>query len=124
MIDWIAAILVLIGSLFILLASIGLLRFEDVFSRMHATAKAGTLGGCVILLSAALTAESAEIAFKALATLLFLLVTAPIAAHLFSRSVAKLRQTEKLKTNALQGKYTSLGSLPKNHFEENADADK
>ncbi|HRE00028.1 MAG TPA: monovalent cation/H(+) antiporter subunit G, partial [Ilumatobacteraceae bacterium] len=45
--------LVLIGSLLTLLSAVGMVRFTDVFSRMHALAKASTAGVVVVLLGAA-----------------------------------------------------------------------
>ena len=51
--NYLAAGLIVIGSLFALTASIGLLRLPDLYTRMHAASKAGTLGSCVMLLALA-----------------------------------------------------------------------
>jgi multicomponent Na+:H+ antiporter subunit G len=40
----ISAALLVIGSLFALVASVGLLRLPDLYTRMHAASKAGTMG--------------------------------------------------------------------------------
>ena len=53
MLNYIAGILILVGALFTLTASIGLLRLPDLYTRMHAASKAGTLGSCVVLLALA-----------------------------------------------------------------------
>ena len=42
------------GSLFVLLAAIGLLRMPDLFTRMHPSSKAATLGTVLILIGIAL----------------------------------------------------------------------
>ena len=55
--NYVAAALVLIGSLFALTASIGLLRLPDLYTRMHAASKAGTLGSCVMLIALAVYAD-------------------------------------------------------------------
>ena len=74
------------GSLLSLLAAIGVLRLPDIFMRMHAATKAGTLGAGFILTAEALTADDIGTTIKAVAILIFLLLTAPVAAHLISRA--------------------------------------
>jgi multicomponent Na+:H+ antiporter subunit G len=85
-IDFISALIVLIGAAFALIAGIGLFRLPDVYLRMHAATKAGTLGAGLILLALALDAQQLEVAARAIAGVLFLLFTAPIAAHLLGRA--------------------------------------
>src|SRR5690606_23261435 len=46
--------LLLVGALFVLLATIGVLRLPDLYTRMHAASKAGAVGGGFILLAVAL----------------------------------------------------------------------
>ncbi len=46
------------GALFFLAAVLGLLRFPDLFSRLHAVAKADTIGLALLLAGLALTADS------------------------------------------------------------------
>ncbi|GHD06363.1 monovalent cation/H(+) antiporter subunit G [Tianweitania populi] len=84
--DSIAAILLLVGSLFTLTAAIGLLRLPDVYSRMHAASKAGTLGSCVILLALAVVEADLAVATRVLAAIVFFIITAPISAHLLARA--------------------------------------
>ncbi len=86
MIDFISALIVLIGAAFTLIAGIGLFRLPDVYLRMHAATKAGTLGAGLMLLALALDAQQLEVAARAIAGILFLLFTAPIAAHLLGRA--------------------------------------
>lgn len=78
--------LVLAGSLFSLVAAIGLNRLPDVFTRMHAASKAGTVGSGLLLLAAGLHAGDLAILFRALAGFLFFILTAPISAHLLARA--------------------------------------
>jgi multicomponent Na+:H+ antiporter subunit G len=84
--DVVAAILLLIGSVFSLTAAIGLVRLPDVYSRMHAASKAGTLGSCVILLALAIVEASPSVATRVLAAIIFFIITAPISAHLLARA--------------------------------------
>lgn len=77
---------ILAGSLFSLIAAIGLNRLPDVFTRMHAASKAGTVGSGLLLLAAGLHAGDLAILFRSLAGFLFFILTAPISAHLLARA--------------------------------------
>jgi multicomponent Na+:H+ antiporter subunit G len=75
---------VLVGSLLILLAAVGMVRFDDVFARLHALANASTAGLLVVLAGAAVTLHHAnDITSAALAGILQLL-TSPVAANMIS----------------------------------------
>ncbi len=82
--DVITGVLALAGATFTLLAGVGALRFPDTLSRMHAAAKATTLGFLLIVAGAViqLSAGSTKLGFAV--GLVFL--TAPVAAHLVGRS--------------------------------------
>ncbi|MEX0345069.1 MAG: monovalent cation/H(+) antiporter subunit G [Rhizobiaceae bacterium] len=84
--NYIAGLLMIVGAAFALVASVGLLRLPDVYSRMHAASKAGTLGSGVMLLALAVVADDIAIITRALAGILFFLLTAPIAAHLLAKA--------------------------------------
>jgi len=86
LIDYLAGILIVIGAFFTLTASIGLLRLPDLYTRMHAASKAGTLGSCVVLIALAVHAQDVAIATRALAGVAFFLLTAPISAHLLAKA--------------------------------------
>lgn len=65
-IDALSALLLLAGAGFFFVGTVGLLRFPDVYSRLHALAKADNLGlGCV-LAGLALQADSLALALKLL----------------------------------------------------------
>jgi multicomponent Na+:H+ antiporter subunit G len=74
------------GSLFVLLAAIGLLRMPDLFTRMHPSSKAATLGTVLILIGIAVHFEYGAIAVRAVLICLFLFLTAPVAAHIIARA--------------------------------------
>jgi multicomponent Na+:H+ antiporter subunit G len=86
MIDFIAAILILLGSMFIFVAALGLLRMPDLLMRMHAGTKAGTLGVSLILLAVAIHFMTVAVWTKALITIVFLFITIPIGAHMLGRA--------------------------------------
>lgn len=86
MYEMITSIILIIGSLFCLVAALGMLRLPDTLMRMHAATKAGTLGGGLILVAVAVFYHEIGITLRALAAILFLLLTAPVAAHLIGRA--------------------------------------
>ncbi|HEV7733024.1 MAG TPA: monovalent cation/H(+) antiporter subunit G [Candidatus Binatia bacterium] len=83
MTDVLASLLLLTGLAFTLVGSLGLVRLPDVYTRIHAPTKATTLGLTCLLAAAALTlpGNHLAIAMKALLVVIFLFLTAPIAAQ-------------------------------------------
>lgn len=82
----IVAALMVIGSAFTLVAALGLLRFPDVYTRMHAASKAGTVGSGVVLIALGIVSGDTGTLTRALAGVGFLLLTAPISAHLLAKA--------------------------------------
>ncbi|MEO0991874.1 MAG: monovalent cation/H(+) antiporter subunit G [Pseudomonadota bacterium] len=90
MIEIIAGIAVLIGAAFTLIAGLGILRLPDVLIRMHASTKTGTLGvGMIMLGIILLHIGEWSVVLRAVAVVLFLLLTAPIGAHMIGRAALK-----------------------------------
>ena len=89
MIKLIASIFVLIGALFTLGASIGLIRLPDLYTRMHAATKAGTLGIAFILVGTAIDFHTLPVFAQSMVLIGFIFASAPIAAHLLARSAYK-----------------------------------
>jgi len=85
-VEWTAAVLVLLGGAFSLIAAIGVVRMPDVYTRMHASTKAGTLGVGLLAVALAVVSAEAMVTLKALAVVVFLIGTAPIGAHLIGRA--------------------------------------
>jgi len=79
-------ILMFLGSFFMLLAGIGILRMPDTFLRMSATSKAGTLGAGLIVVGAALHFNEFSIYTRSMAIVAFLVLTVPVAAHMIGRA--------------------------------------
>jgi multicomponent Na+:H+ antiporter subunit G len=63
-------------------------RLPEVFTRMHASTKAGTLGVGLVAIALALTTPDVAVASKAIGCAFFLLATGPIGAHLIGRAAA------------------------------------
>ncbi|MBH0237107.1 monovalent cation/H(+) antiporter subunit G [Methylobrevis albus] len=79
-------LLLLAGGGFAFFGAVGVLRFPDVYTRMHAASKSGTVGSGLLLLAVAVYAGDLGVAIRCLAAIVFLLLTAPVAAHLLSRA--------------------------------------
>lgn len=77
------------GGLFALVAALGVLRLPDVLIRMHASTKAGTLGCGLILVAVAIFFGEGAIVARAIAAIVFLILTAPVAAHMIGRAAYK-----------------------------------
>ena len=90
MTDMIIIILLLGGSLLSLIAAIGLVKMPDVFTRMHASTKAGTLGIECVMIALAIAFGEMEVIIKATAIVLFIVLTAPVAAHMLGRTAYRL----------------------------------
>ncbi len=83
---YLTAGLLLAGGLFGFVAAVGMLRLPDMIMRMHASTKAGTLGAGLILAAVAIHFMEIGITLRAAAAILFLLLTAPVAAHVIGRA--------------------------------------
>ncbi|MGW0039107.1 monovalent cation/H(+) antiporter subunit G [Gordonia sp. NPDC003376] len=83
-----SAVFLLIGALMALTASIGILRFPDTLSRMHAATKPQTLGLLLMLIGAMLSIGGSHIDIGMLVLAgIFALITAPVVAHRLGRLV-------------------------------------
>jgi len=109
MIDLIAGTLILVGSAFALIAGIGLFRLPDFYVRMHAATKAGALAAGLVLIAVTVEAQMLEVTARAISGIVFLVVTAPIAAHLLGRAgyLAGVPLWNKTGLDELEGKYDS-----------------
>ncbi len=86
MTEWLTMIFMISSGLFMLLAALGVLRLPDLPTRMHASTKAGALGAILIMAAAAFFFADGVVVTKAIAVILFILITAPIAAHAIGRA--------------------------------------
>ncbi|MEV0356554.1 monovalent cation/H(+) antiporter subunit G [Nocardia sp. NPDC050697] len=84
--EWVSAILILFGSTLALTAAIALVRFRDTLARMHAATKPQVVGLVLILLGAAIQVRGDVNAWMLVLMMLFVLLTAPVIAHLIGRT--------------------------------------
>src|SRR5690606_31765490 len=91
MAEFLVSAFLLIGSFFVLVGSIGLVRLPDFFMRLHAPTKATTLGVGGVLLAAMVYWASYEYAARELLVTLFLFLTAPVSALMMGRAALRAR---------------------------------
>lgn len=122
MLEYVTGSLLILAALVNLIAAIGILRFPDVYTRMHAASKAGTLGSGLMLVTIAVHSGEVEIASRALAGATFFLLTAPVAAHLLARAayVAGVEPWKGTEVDHLKGHYTDK----EGHLTSDDDAEK
>ncbi|MEX2564658.1 MAG: monovalent cation/H(+) antiporter subunit G [Cyclobacteriaceae bacterium] len=96
-----------LGALFILLAAIGVVRMPDLYLRISVTTKAATLGIGLILGASAVYFNDNAITSRVLAIILFMLLTAPVGAHMIGRAsyFTGVKLWNKSKIDDLKGKY-------------------
>lgn len=85
----IGAAVIIIGLGFDIFGCIGLIRLPDVYNRLQATTKCVTMGTCSILLGTLIAKGFTATGIKALLCMVFLLLTAPVAAHALARGAYK-----------------------------------
>lgn len=84
--DIFTAFFLVVGVLFSVLASVGMVRMPDVYTRMQAATKAGTLGVASIVFALVVHFADLRTAAEGLLVIGFFFVTAPIASHLIGRA--------------------------------------
>jgi multicomponent Na+:H+ antiporter subunit G len=84
--DLIVSLFLWAGAIFTLLGALGTLRMPDLYTRLQASTKAGTLGVICIMLAAAIHFMDLAVAVRALLVVAFLFLTAPVAAHIIARA--------------------------------------
>lgn len=82
----IPVVLLIGGTAFMIIAAIGLIRLPDLYTRMHAITKAGSLGVMLVLTGIAVAFGDLSVTTRAVAVILFVLLTAPVSAHMIGRA--------------------------------------
>jgi len=92
--DVVSAVLLLGGATLTLVAAIGVVRFSNLFSRMHAATKPQVLGLVMVLLGIGLRVQDWHDLGLLLLIAVFQLMTAPVAAHMLGRAAYRADQNE------------------------------
>ncbi len=86
LLDAAAALLMLVGAAFVLIAAVGVARLPDIFVRMHAATKAAVFGVGLLLLGTAFAFGEPGVWVRVAGAIVFLIFTTPIAAHALARA--------------------------------------
>jgi multicomponent Na+:H+ antiporter subunit G len=84
--DAATAILLCLGSAFMLLGALGVFRFPDLYSRLQASTKAVTLGVSLMIFALVIHYADFGITVSALLVVAFFFLTAPVSAHMIARA--------------------------------------
>ena len=79
-------LLLLLGSAFCLVGTLGLMRLPDFYTRVHAASIVDSLGAILILLGLITQTQDILVIIKLLLILLFMMITGPTAVHALARS--------------------------------------
>lgn len=93
--DVIVAGLLLVGALMSLAAAVGLLRFPDLMSRMHAATKPQVLGLLCFLLAIAVELQTWVVVPVLVICWLFQILTSPVSAHMVGRAGYRTKHLRK-----------------------------
>ncbi len=84
--DVVSAVLILAGSVLAVLAGVGMVRFPDVFARMHAATKPATLGLVLVAMGAILQVDTWSGVTQLALVIALQFLTSPVGAHLVGRA--------------------------------------
>jgi multicomponent Na+:H+ antiporter subunit G len=84
--DLLSAVCLLLGAFLSVAAGVGLVRFPDALSRMHAATKPQILGLIFVVIAIALQSRSWSTLLMLVPVVLFQMLTAPISAHMVGRA--------------------------------------
>ncbi len=81
-----ACVFLIIGGVLSLIAAAGVLRMPDLFTRMHAATKTGTVGVSAITIGMMIHFDTVTVTSKGVLVIALFLLTAPVAAHMIARA--------------------------------------
>ena len=84
--DILATAAVVLGTAFGVLSAVGILRMPDVYIRLQVASKASSLGIALLMLGVAAHFDDLSVTVRALLVVVFLFLTAPVAAHVIGRA--------------------------------------
>ncbi|MDJ0833972.1 MAG: monovalent cation/H(+) antiporter subunit G [Gammaproteobacteria bacterium] len=94
MIDLVAILLIFVGLFFFLSGSIGLLRLPDLFTRLHALAKADNVGLACVAVGVVLLEASLLASLKILLIWLLIMAASSVSSHLIARDALRREQAD------------------------------
>ncbi|AWL11382.1 Na(+)/H(+) antiporter subunit [Saliniradius amylolyticus] len=113
-IELIASLFLVVGGLFVLVGSIGLIRLPDLYCRLHAPTKATTvgLGGMLMASMVVMSYRHDVVSVHEFLISLFLIITAPVTAHMLAKTAMHHRDKAIAKTARKEYIETAREQLP------------
>lgn len=126
MTDIIIIVFSTLGTVFAMLAAIGLIRMPDTFLRISVNTKAATLGVGLLLAAAAIYFGEISISSRVLAIIIFIFLTAPIGGHLLGRTgyISGSKLCDQTHIDELKGKYDKKTHALSSEEEEESKSEK
>ncbi|AJC70219.1 monovalent cation/H(+) antiporter subunit G [Trueperella pyogenes] len=93
--DWVGLALIVVGSIFMLIAAIGVFRFRDLLTIQHIATKPQVFSLIMLMLGVSLMVRSSTMTWTMLLVIGFQLITSPISAHMMSRAGYRTNRIEK-----------------------------
>ena len=114
--EMLVSTLIVLGAIFVLLGSFGLVRLPHILMRLHAPTKASTLGVGSLLIASAIyfSIQEEGVSLHEAAIVLFLFITAPVTAQLLAKAALhrENKKTESEKVTATQSRRTENSRQP------------
>lgn len=119
-VELLITILLMIGGVFVLVGSIGLSRLPDFYTRLHAPTKATTvgMGGILIASMVLMTYQQGYFSVHELLITMFLLITAPITAHMLAKTALHHQNKALKRTRSQQLMEPARKQQPPHHTAE------
>lgn len=105
--DILIMVMMVSGVFFMFVAALGIVRMPDFFMRLSVTTKATTLGASSLLLATAVYFHDYSITSRIIAIIAFIVMTAPVAAHMLGRAayISKVPLWKGTICDELHGRY-------------------
>lgn len=118
-VNLIAAFMMFLGSIIALISAIGLIKFQDVFLRSHASTKSSTLSVLLTLVGVIIYFISSQgyLSVRLILALVFINLTSPVGGHLISRAAYRTGAYMYRKGDAPRQTNILLSSKENNTFD-------
>ncbi|MCX8055719.1 MAG: monovalent cation/H(+) antiporter subunit G [Ignavibacteria bacterium] len=119
----IAGILIVSGSIFIFLTAVGLVKMPDLYTRVSVTTKASTLGVGLVIVGTAVFFHDLAVYARSILIVIFVFMTSPVSSHMIGRAgyLDGAALWEKTKANHLEGQYDLKNKSLKNYYSKKED---
>ena len=115
---WIGGGLILAGAMLSVLGAAGVLRFPDVYTRIHAASLTDTGGATLMLLGMGLLGPFGLITLKLLLVWTFIMLTSPAAANALANAAFGSGHRPRIGNFQIMGEDTAAGAAPGNDGKE------